>query len=80
MSPSGCIPSDLQVVEWEQRLQAQQRRHDASREHLNQMQKSLSTVQAGAEHLVRRLHHIKLVKAEISPSFAQFPFGENARS
>lgn len=53
--------SDLQMVEWKQRLQAQQQRHDASKEHLNQMQNSHSAVKAGVEHLAGKLHHIKLV-------------------
>lgn len=53
--------SDLQMVGWTQRLQAQQQRHDASKEHLNQMQKSLSAVRAGVEHLTGRLHHVTLV-------------------
>lgn len=53
--------SDLQMVAWTQRLQAQQQRHDASKEHLNQMQKALSAVRAGVEHLTGRLHHVTLV-------------------
>lgn len=53
--------SDLQMVEWQQRLQAQQQRHGASKKQLNQMQKSLGAVKAGVEHLAGRLHHIKLV-------------------
>lgn len=54
---SASFISDLEM-EWKQRLQAQQQRHDASKEHLNQMLKSLSTVRAGVEHLAARLHHI----------------------
>lgn len=60
--------SDLQMVEWKQRLQAQQQRHDASKEHLNQMQKSHSTVKAGVEHLAGKLHHIKLVNRTLNVS------------
>uniref|UniRef100_A0A3B5K6K5 Outer dynein arm docking complex subunit 3 n=1 Tax=Takifugu rubripes TaxID=31033 RepID=A0A3B5K6K5_TAKRU len=54
-----------ECVEWKQRLQAQQQRHDASKQHLNQMQKSLSTVRAGVEHLAARLHHIELVNRSL---------------
>lgn len=56
--------SDLEM-EWKQRLQAQQQRHDASKEHLNQMLKSLSTVRAGVEHLAARLHHIGPVNRSV---------------
>ncbi|XP_029706942.1 coiled-coil domain-containing protein 151 isoform X1 [Takifugu rubripes] len=60
-SGEAQVSSDLEV-EWKQRLQAQQQRHDASKQHLNQMQKSLSTVRAGVEHLAARLHHIELTE------------------
>lgn len=56
------------MVEWKQRLQAQQQRHDASKEHLYQKQKTLSAVKAGVEHLAGRLHHIKLVNRTLNVS------------
>lgn len=56
------------MVEWKQRLQVQQQRHDASKEHLNQMQKSHSAVKAGVEHLAGKLHHIKLVNRTLNVS------------
>ena len=48
-------------MEGTQRLQAAQQRRDASKEHLRHVQKSLSAVGAGVEHLAGRLRHIKLV-------------------
>lgn len=60
--------SDLQMVEWKLRLQAQQQRHDASKEHLNHMHKSHSAVKAGVEHLAGKLHHIKLVNRTLNVS------------
>lgn len=66
-APCGfSSPSDLQVVERKQRVQAQQQRLDASKEHLEQMRTSLSAVKAGVEHLAGRLHHIRLVNPPLS--------------
>lgn len=70
------FPSDLQMVERKQRLQAQQQRHDASKEQLNQMQKSFTAVHAGVEHLAGRLHHMELVNgtANIPAKFQRWHF------
>lgn len=66
------------MEEWKQRLQVQQQRHNTSKENLNQRQKSLSTVQAGVEHLAGRLHHIKLVHTTLTistvPALRQWHF------
>lgn len=53
---------DKQVLEeHEQQLQAEQQRLDASKEGLDRLVKVLSTVRAGVEHLIDKLHHVPLV-------------------
>lgn len=49
------------LEEHEQQLQAEQQRLDASKEGLDRLVKVLSTVRAGVEHLVDKLHHVPLV-------------------
>ncbi|KAM7393749.1 hypothetical protein PAMP_020598 [Pampus punctatissimus] len=78
-SGEAKLSSDQQMLEeCEQRLQAEQQRCNAAKEHLDWLVKTLNTVRAGEEHLADKLQHITLVKksedivAEVSPDTDEY--------
>ncbi|XP_040003409.1 coiled-coil domain-containing protein 151 isoform X2 [Xiphias gladius] len=75
-SGEAKLSSDQQMLEeCKQQLQAQQQRRDAAKERLDWLVKTLSTIQAGVEHLADKLQHITLSEdevVEVSPDSDEF--------
>ncbi|XP_074552835.1 coiled-coil domain-containing protein 151 [Halichoeres trimaculatus] len=75
-SGEAKLSSDQQLLEeCEQQLQAQQRRCDSSKEHLDCLIRTLSTVRAGVEHLSDKLQHLTLTEdteADVPPDSDEF--------
>ncbi|XP_034543780.1 coiled-coil domain-containing protein 151 isoform X2 [Notolabrus celidotus] len=75
-SGEAKFSSDQQLLEeCDQHLQAQQRRCDSSKERLDWLIKTLSTVRAGVEHLTDKLQHLTLTEdteADVSPDSDEF--------
>lgn len=51
----ACISQQKMLEEQKQQVQAQQQRYAAARERLDQIMKTFTTVQAGAENLAAKL-------------------------
>ncbi|KAM7418616.1 hypothetical protein PAMA_015970 [Pampus argenteus] len=75
-SGEAKLSSDHQMLEeCEQRLQAEQQRCDAAKEHMDWLVKTLNTVRAGEEHLADKLQHITLSEdtvPEMSPDTDEY--------